>query len=501
MGSVVHDSIVVRISTRDVRGLRGGLHVNRDGPTLHVACSGVVLSARFAVVPAHVLGAWMDDVGRWRDPGVFALDAAGLWTHGDAHWMLPGTHEAWLPLRVVRFVRHAANIWSRLAAPQGRWRAAHCVPGTDVGVGWFALLECVQERLPATRLARPAAASLPRDTDLVARQCAYALTLGQAFGVVGVPGRVVSQSQGAVVLTDHVCYPGGEGALLLDATTRSAVGVLVCALDVDEAPATLSVAVSMDSLLSAVEPWVSRAPPAVPVSPAVPAPHALSQSVVRVASSAGVWGTGVRLGHGRVLTAAHVVRPTNARGDAAQVPVAVAVDGHASAVEFMQCASLDAATLSVPALANDKPPALWRDGRPPLTGTPVELVSYCSHDITGGLCVTRGVLLRAHRWLLVASAPAFSGSSGGALFVGDTMVGLVVSTPAQGKQRVPRLTLAIPVSALSALLDPPTDLAALHELRTRNKECEQLWSLVQHVDTPPGGPAFRALVEFIKSGL
>ncbi len=233
---------LVRLSARDTRGAKDGYHQYRDGPMLHVGCTGVALTASLLVCPAHVFGAWLPDAAvSWRAAGVFRIDGS-VWRE-QVSWRNTEADE-WKPLRVREFVRHSSNWWTRLATERGRWKVAG-ESERDTGLGWFAVLETGSASASPLRL--PLAPTLPsRHEQVVAYQNAYGLALGDVFHTLPVTGHIVSRQSGAAVgLLDCICYPGGEGALVTDQHCTVAVGVLVAPLQVDSAPATLSIVVGL----------------------------------------------------------------------------------------------------------------------------------------------------------------------------------------------------------------------------------------------------------------
>lgn len=397
---------------------------------------------------------------------------------------------SWNALKLLRFVKHGSNVWTRLASEHGRWKGLTS-QREDVGLGWFAVLESVVVPLPQLGGLAVAPGFPSEDVLLSAHQCAYGLSLGEVFQRIPVTGHVVSLGGGpSVCLVDCLCYPGGEGALIT--ANGKAVGILVSPLFVEEVPATLSIAVTLVSLQQIVLGTQSAAP--------TPAVHrgadGVGKSIVHVTSTTtGVWGSGIIVGHGRVLTAAHVVRGSTG----------VVCNGIECVPEFMDAPSLDVASLRSTdrELCAIAAPPICK--RAPVVGAPTLLISFGCQDLMGSPCVTRGVLLRIFPWMLISSNAAFSGSSGGALFLDSEppeLLGLIVSTPASGKMRIPGLSLSIPISLLTPLIEAPElNDQLLCSLRMRHPESDALWSLALRPREPPGGLQFQALQDFLKSKL
>jgi hypothetical protein len=303
----------------------------------------------------------------------------------------------------------------------------------------------------------------------------YAMHLTQPhWGLLVQPCRVVCQPASFVSLIDVSCYEGGEGGLVAGIEERF---IVARGLMADGAPTGLSVCVAISHLLNL---------PHQPERPLLLAPAASPVVVVR--GSDGMWGTGFAVGtDGLVVTAAHVLCKRGATPPERVSIVDCAGNGKVGWAEVMHCWSggwMDVCVLKV------------------VGAKPATVLLLSNEEVRQGQAVS---LLSATQWgtpmrtegfvmsvipnaQIVSNVIAWGGCSGGALVnSAGHVVGLLRSTAARARTRIPRLSLILPTSLWSRFLTSANVQYRDDELC---EQVEQVWNQ----EAPPLPPKFKEFV-------
>lgn len=327
----------------------------------------------------------------------------------------------------------------------------------------------------------PAAAAVAVTASEIPRQGAPVTVVGVAFGVADFAGALfrgcvatAPLPRSGLFLVDARATPGTEGALVCCARSQAPLGVLLRSLG-PRLP-SLSVVAPLSSVAA-----LSLPPPPPPLSES-PLSRAL-QSVVLLTRGRDRWASGIVVDASQrlVLTCAHFLRGINSDEKL------LCCGKHPATVVFCASEELpwDVALVRVSEGAFHAEADISQDG---IAGDAAFVVGFhvlgpadSSHADAGPVCL-RGTLSKAvPGMLLLVSAPAFEGASGGAVFDERGCVLGLSTGNLEGAGGAPAVCLAVPSAVLRGILAAGSvdafHASAFPPGSERRSHVESLWAL------------------------
>lgn len=252
--------VVVVVKGRDVRGERSWSHCIREGPNVTIASNGIHFEAGCVVCP---LGSIIDG---WNDCIITVNDHRASLSH---------------------IIRDDSPLWQD---------GYYTRPNRPHGVFCVLNVPTLTPPPPTPSSSSLVASSVSVSSSLISQQRPFPLRSPPSWPMATLNSTCVTidpLQQHGIAIISCICWEGSEGSPITQ-PNGSLWGMLVCPMWAENSPTGLSVAVEMSRVLGKKKQQQQKQ-------------HELEHaSVVVVSANGGKWGCGVRVGQGKVLTAAHV---------------------------------------------------------------------------------------------------------------------------------------------------------------------------------------------------